>query len=152
MSIATGLSATKTGFDLIKSARELLTRSDVNPAEVQARLLELQALMLEAQRALGDAEEESRSLKREIEQLKEQASTATSLEFAETVYWRRDAKGQLDGPYCPTCWDDKRKLIRLKHADGIFGVNRDQRRYDCILHSTMYLVPDRTFGPSRLTR
>jgi hypothetical protein len=63
MNIAAGLSATKTGFDLIKSARELLTRPDVNPAEVQARLLELQALMLEAQRALGDAEEEIRILK-----------------------------------------------------------------------------------------
>ena len=152
MSIATGLSATKTGFDLIKSARELLTRPDVNPAEVQARLLELQALMLEAQRALGDAEEENRSLKREVEQLKEQASAAASLEFAEAVYWRRDPQNRLDGPYCPTCWDDNRKLIRLKHLDGRFGVNGDKRRYDCVLHTTMYLVPELIFGPTRLIR
>jgi hypothetical protein len=152
MNFAAGLSATKTGFDLIKSARELLTRSDVNPAEVQSRLLELQALMLEAQRAIADAEEENRALRHEIALLTEQASIATSLEFAETTYWRRDAERRLDGPYCPTCWDDKRKLIRLKHAEGRFGVNGDQRRYDCILHGAMHLVPEGVFAVTRTIR
>jgi len=152
MNFAAGLSATKTGFDLIKSARELLTRPDVNPAEVQSRLLELQALMLEAQRAIADAEEENRGLRRDIEQLKEQASVVASLEFAETVYWRRDAEGKLEGPYCPTCWDDKRKLIRLKHTEGRFGVSGDQRRYDCILHGTIHLIPERVFDVPRTIR
>jgi hypothetical protein len=58
MNIAAGISATKTGFDLIKSLRDAIGRPDVNPGDVQARLVELQALMLDAQRALGDAEEE----------------------------------------------------------------------------------------------
>ena len=52
-SVTTGLSATKTAFELIKGAVDLLGRMDVDPSEVQARLLELQGLTLEAQRARG---------------------------------------------------------------------------------------------------
>lgn len=70
MTIATGLSAAKTGFDLIKSLREALGKPEVNPGDIQARLVELQSLMLDAQRSLADAEEETRNLRSEIRELK----------------------------------------------------------------------------------
>ena len=54
--ISAGLSATKSGFDLIKAIREILKRPEVDKGEVAARLLDLQALMLDAQSALGEAD------------------------------------------------------------------------------------------------
>jgi hypothetical protein len=48
VTIATGISATKTGFELIKSVRELVKRPEIDAADISARLLELQELMLDA--------------------------------------------------------------------------------------------------------
>ena len=62
MTIATGISATKTGFELIRSVRELVRRPEVDGAEVAARLLELQDLMLDARNALSEAESKKRTL------------------------------------------------------------------------------------------
>ena len=66
MTIAGGLSATKTGFDLIKSVRELVKRPDIDASEVCARLLELQELMLDARTALSEAQEEKVKLEARI--------------------------------------------------------------------------------------
>jgi hypothetical protein len=149
MSIATGISAVKTGFELIKSARELLTRTTIDPAEVQNRLLELQALMLEAQEALRSAEEENRSLKRRMEALTAQKHVAETLEYAEHLYWQRAEDGRLDGPYCTTCWDHDRKLIRLKFEnEGEYsGMTGRFRHYKCVLHNTSHFLTVQIFGP-----
>jgi hypothetical protein len=129
MNFAPGLSATKTGFDLIKSAHELLTKPDVNPAEVQARLLELQALMLEAQRALGEAEDENRHLQRQIDELRRTADFGKDFKFENGVYWYRDY------PYCPNCWDVDRKPIRLT---GPYGMTNSD--WDCPIHKSKFYL------------
>jgi hypothetical protein len=86
MSLASGFSATKAGIELARSVYDLLGRREIDPSEIQARLLELQSLILEAQRALGDAEDENRLLKRKIESLQTQDAIQNSLMFAENVY------------------------------------------------------------------
>jgi hypothetical protein len=63
MNIATGLSATKTAFSLVKGVTDLLKRPEVDHSEVLARLMELQSLMLDAQSALADAHEENHKLR-----------------------------------------------------------------------------------------
>lgn len=42
--------------------------------------------------------------------------------FEESVYWKRDNGGR-EGPYCPTCYDDKKKEIHLTPGatKGTFG-------------------------------
>lgn len=42
--------------------------------------------------------------------------------FEESVYWKRDNGGR-EGPYCPTCYDDKKKQIHLTPGatKGTFG-------------------------------
>jgi len=107
MTIAGGLSATKTGFELIKSVRDLLKRQDVDPAEVSARLLELQGLMLDAKTALAEAQEDKTELEARIAELMRMADFGKDFKLEEGVYWRDEV------PYCPICWDVDRKPVRL---------------------------------------
>lgn len=48
----------------------------------------------------------SRSLK------KQDPTAGEDLIYEETVYWKPKDGGR-DGPFCPNCWDDKKKQIRL---------------------------------------
>jgi len=102
-----GLSAAKTGFDLIKGVRELLKRQEVDPSEISSRLLELQELMLEAQTALSEGQAENRRLQIEVEELKRMADFWKEFKSAYGVYWHETY------PYCPVCWDVDRKPVRL---------------------------------------
>jgi hypothetical protein len=131
MTIAAGLSATKTGFDLIKSARDLLTRAEINPAEVQARLLELQALMLDARDALSEAQDEKAKLEARIAELTRMADFGKDFKPAHGVYWYEGF------PYCPTCWDVDRKTVRL---GGPVRLERPagMDTWNCPFHKTSY--------------
>ena len=53
-----------------------------------------------------------RKLKVQLEQMKRGRALESDLLFANGVYWNRGSDGKLDEPFCPTCWDDSRKLIR----------------------------------------
>ena len=107
MTIAGGLSATKTGFELIKGVRELLRRQEVDPAEISARLLELQELMLDAKTALAEAQEEKIGLEARIAELSRMADFGKDFKSERGVYWHENF------PYCPTCWNVDRKPVRL---------------------------------------
>lgn len=133
MSIAAGISATKTGFDLIRSLRDAIGRPDVNPGDVQARLVELQALMLDAQRALGDAEEENRGLRAQLASEDRLKQIEADLEFAtDGRFWvRRSEKETALIPYCPVCWGKEKQLVVLS-AFQYPGV------YKCAVHDGVY--------------
>lgn len=85
MSITAGISATKTGFELIKSVRELVKRPQVDAAEVSARLLELQDLMLDARNALSEAEDEKTRLEARIAELTRMADFGKDCELSARV-------------------------------------------------------------------
>jgi hypothetical protein len=95
--VASGLSATKTGFELIKGVRELLKGPEVNTSEVLARLIELQDLMLNANVALVEIDEENRKLKATIAELTRMAEFGKDFKSAHGLYWHGS------NPYCPTC-------------------------------------------------
>jgi hypothetical protein len=131
MTIATGLSATKAGFDLIKSLREVLGRPDVNPGDIQARLVELQSLMLDAQRALADAEEENRRLSVKLDEVTRRADLGKDMEFVhDGGYFVRASEGKKI-PYCPLCWHLDGKTVPLE-PQSTQGV------YWCFVHKNDY--------------
>jgi hypothetical protein len=125
MTIAGGLSATKTGFDLIRSIREILKRQEVEPAEISARLLELQELMLDARTALADAQEENSKLQARIDELSRMADFGKDFKAAHGVYWYEKF------PYCPTCWDVDRRPVRLA---GPKGTGEQYNQWTCPFH------------------
>src|SRR5436305_1015199 len=99
ITIAAGLSATKTGFDLLKILREAVKRPEVDAGEVSARLLELQELMLGARTALAEAQEEQAKLRARIDELSRMADLGEDFKSEHGLYWIK-----VD-PYCPVCWD-----------------------------------------------
>ena len=132
MTIATGLSATKTGFDLIKSVRELVKRPDIDAAEISARLLELQELMLDARNALSEAHDEKGKLEARIAELSRMADFGKDFVAAEGVYWREDA------PYCPICWDVERKPVRLSGPLGPSQGINGRIDWSCSMHKSSF--------------
>ncbi|MGD0014303.1 MAG: hypothetical protein ABSD56_07760 [Bryobacteraceae bacterium] len=133
MSIAAGISATKTGFDLIRSLREAIGRPDVNPGEVQARLVELQSLMLDAQKALGDSEEENRTLSAQLAAKEHLEEIEADLEFAtDGRFWtRKSEKDKALIPYCPVCWGKEKQLV-------VMGACWWPGVYKCSVHDGVY--------------
>jgi hypothetical protein len=129
MNIPAGISATKTGFDLIKSLREALGRPDVNPGDVQSRLVELQSLMLDAQQALGDAQEENRSLREQLAAKTGLEQIEADLEFAtDGRFWvRKSEKDTTLIPYCPVCWGKEKQLV-------VMGRYKYPGMYKCSVH------------------
>ncbi|MGA7238904.1 MAG: hypothetical protein WBY44_24695 [Bryobacteraceae bacterium] len=137
MSIAVGISATKTGFDLIKGVRDLVKGPDVNAAEVSARLLELQELMLDARSALNEAEDEKKHLEARIAELTRKADFGAEFKFEHGVYWR-DCY-----PYCPVCWDVRRDPVRLSGPvwrDGVH-VAGGKCPYTCPIDKSDFALP-----------
>jgi hypothetical protein len=132
MSIAGGLSATKTGFDLIKSAVDLLKRETVDVHEVQARLIELQGLMLEARSALVDAEEENRTLRRSIEDDQRRQEIENDMDFQTDggFYIRKSEASKGTIAYCPVCWKKGGRTIPMQLSDV--------GQYWCSVHNTNY--------------
>jgi hypothetical protein len=135
MTIAAGLSATKTGFDLIKSVRELVKRADIDAAEVSARLLELQELMLDARTALSEAQEEKAKLEIRIAELTRMSDLGKDFKMEEGVYWRAGV------PYCPICWDVDRKTVRLGGPSAGAGFH-GQMNWNCPFHETSFGMSD----------
>ena len=135
MDFTVGLSATKTGFELIKGIRDLLKRDQVDPHEISNRLMELQELMLEAQGSLGEAQDENRKLRHEIEELRRVADFGKEFQFDEGVYWCREY------PYCPNCWDADKKPIRL---DGPYhAASPEESVWSCPVHRSKYYLKKR---------
>lgn len=132
MSIATGLSATKTGFDLVKSVRELVKRPEIDAAEISARLLELQELMLDARNALSEAQEEKVKLEARITELSRMAEFGKDFTRDEGVYWHEDA------PYCPICWDVERKPVRLSGPLGASQGINGRIDWACSIHKSSF--------------
>ena len=134
MTITVGLSAVKTGFDLIKSVRELLTRPKVDAGEISARLQELQDLMLDARTALADAAEEKSNFEAKIIELTRMADFGKDFELEEGVYWRDKV------PYCPICWDVQRKPVRLSGPDNFPTGFVGTMNWSCSIHKANFPI------------
>jgi len=132
---AAGISATKAAFDLIKSLREALGRPEVDPGDIQARLVELQSLMLDAQRALADSDSENRDLKLQLEEATRKTDFGTSFTFQHGVYWRENY------PYCPICWDTKKQPTRLSGPIHEFPAGPGLLLWSCSLDKGQFPLP-----------
>jgi hypothetical protein len=131
VTIASGLSATKAGFELVKSLREVLRKDEIDPHEVSNRLMELQELMLDARSALADAQDEKAKLEARIAELTRMADIGQRFEHKEGMYWYERF------PYCPTCWDVDRKPVRLagpvrNEKDKVWNI------WTCPYHKTAF--------------
>ena len=74
-------------------------------SEAKGQILKLREAALELQ-------EENLALREEIKKLREEENIGVSLELSEGVYWRLE-EGERVGPFCPYCYDEHHRLVRL---------------------------------------
>lgn len=110
-SIGAALSSIKTAADLAKIIRD--SSSSLEQAEVKFKLAELIGALAEAKMDIASIRELILDKDKEIFELK------GLLEIKEKVIWEKPyyfliENSLKDGPYCPTCYDNQNKMIRLQ--------------------------------------
>lgn len=138
-----GLSA---ALGAVKTISEIA--KNVNNVELIQKVIDLQSAIMEMQRDLQLLQTERHALTEEIRDLKEERTIRTSLEYANHVYWRRDESGTLAGPFCTTCWDASKQLVRLTYlSEGTFyECNEPSRLYKCAIHNLNHFIPISCFS------
>ena len=92
-------------------AKSLKQSSDaMGNAEVKMQIAELMS-------ALADAKVESVDANRHIADLEAQLKTKSEMRWNGKAYNRVTDDGDKEGAYCPTCFDDRSKEIRLQTLD-----------------------------------
>lgn len=132
--IAAGLSAVKTGFELIKLLRTSLTKQPVDHHEIANKLMEIQQLFLDAQEELNHADDYTRRLESEINDLTRYADVAKDFTSHHGLYWKDDY------PYCPVCWEVERKPTRLG-GPAPDPLVQWQDIWTCPFHKAEFSVP-----------
>ena len=73
---------------------------------------------------LNEAVADNSALRTQVAELTETLRVKASLRFDGVAYWTGDGTAPEFGPYCTKCWDDERKLMRLRpystDNDGMF--------------------------------
>ena len=131
--IGAGLTAVKTGFDLIKHVRELTKKEKPDLQEISDKLVELQGLLLDARQALADADEEKCLLRNQLEAMRVRQNQIDDMEYVEDggFYIRKSEKeaGKTIA-YCPLCWTKDGKAVVLgTRGHGSYWCNHDRSSY-----------------------
>lgn len=99
-------------FDELKSIGKVL--QEAGKIELYQQILEIQEKLLEMQKKISELEEKNK-------ELKERLKIKEDLYYENNAYWFRKEDGKKDGPFCTVCYDDERKLIRLRVGHYTFG-------------------------------
>ena len=93
-------------FDELKSVGKVL--QEAGKIQQYQQILDAQQKLLEMQRRIAELETDNKKLQEEFE-IKE------TLIPDGNAYWiQKD--GLKDGPFCTSCWDSERKLMRLHES------------------------------------
>lgn len=80
--------------------------------------IELYLKLIDLSREALELTEENKKLKEEINDYRKVKNLEDKLIFKDNAYYLNE-----EGPYCSTCWDKDKKLIRMHFHSGT--------RYDC---------------------
>jgi hypothetical protein len=122
MGIATGLSALKTGTDLLRVLRDRLKSGEVKGEEVIGRIGEIYDYIVDSKDSLVDAKDEIHDLKEKLRVAEgkllaadDAAAFKASLKYNESSgVWTRVVDGVSEG-YCGACLNES-KRVRLKRS------------------------------------
>ena len=90
-----------------EAIKDVVTVADrLKDAELKNRLADVQA-------ECAKLAEENARLRTELLDLREQVQTRQEMLFQNNVYWRQSKDKQLEGPYCPKCFDGSNKPARM---------------------------------------
>jgi hypothetical protein len=127
MDIAAGLSGMKAAAEMTKMLRERLKAGSIKPDEIAGRIGEIYDYMLDSKVALVEAQEEIAALKEKIRSL--DRDDLVNLDGG--VYWEKRSDGRYDGPLCPLCWSERKRLPMVKNENRN---NPEYIVYECSYH------------------
>lgn len=112
------LTSVKTATDIAK----LLKESDVSleKAETKLKLADLIGALADVKMQLADVRESLAGKDEEIKILQNELKLKGKITYEQPYYWLETDNGK-DGPFCPSCQDDKQKLARLIESKGTQG-------------------------------
>tara|TARA_R110002060_G_scaffold74932_1_gene84406 strand:- start:210 stop:650 length:441 start_codon:yes stop_codon:yes gene_type:complete len=118
-SIGAALSSIKTAADLAKILKD--SNSSLGQAEVNFKLADLVGALADAKMDIASIKELLIEKEQEILELKKSLETKDNIKW-EKPYYFLQTDDSKEGPYCQTCYDNDKKLIRLQ--DGSNGAWR----------------------------
>lgn len=94
-------------MSIVENLKEIVSLvQKIDNIELLKNILSLQ---VEIQRQF----EENVGLRQQVVELKEELRVKDSLRFDNGEYYLRKEGSSEDGPFCSTCWDVDRKLVRM---------------------------------------
>lgn len=105
------LTSIKTATDIAK----LLKNADTSleKAELKLKLAELIEALAEAKLQTANIKEGISEKNKTIKELEGKLNLQSTMQFQKPFYWCIEGE-KKDGPFCPQCWDNNKKKIRLK--------------------------------------
>jgi hypothetical protein len=110
-SIGAALASIKTAAELAKIIKD--SSSSLEKAEIKFKLADLVSALAEAKMDIASIQELVLEKEKEISSLKDKLETKNNVLWEKPYYFLDTANGK-DGPFCPACYDDSQKLIRLQ--------------------------------------
>lgn len=81
--------------------------------EITAQVIELQQTLLQLFAERATHLEQMQQLRDENATLRAQLEVRDTLRFERNAYWRGSPGGKSDGPFCSSCFDVDRRLVRM---------------------------------------
>ncbi|MCC4791199.1 hypothetical protein AB6E39_26000 [Vibrio splendidus] len=135
--ISAALASIKTATDLARIIKD--GDKSLEKAETKYQLAELIISLADAKIELAEVRELIVQKDIELSELRQVLEQKQNMEWDEPYYWLNIGENK-QGPYCPSCYDNNGKLIRLMNKDYI-GV------WHC--YTCKITVADECYSPER---
>ncbi len=112
MAIAETISGIKLVTEGLKGILDIA--KTIKNADLLEKTSTLLGNLIEVQVTVIDLQGENETLKSKIEKLKHDLEFSENLHFENNVYWSRDESDNLVQAYCPKCWDDEKKAMKMQ--------------------------------------
>lgn len=98
-------------IDELKSIGEVLRKADKIPEF---------NIILDIQQKLIDLQEENAELRSQAKALREKDKFECNLIYEKNAFYLVKKDGTKEGPYCPKCWGDESKKLRMYNAGHVY--------------------------------
>ena len=115
---------------MIENLKEVVEfAKKLNEASILTVIAELNLECAELISEKADLTQQNAALREELAGLRQQLSAREKLAFEGNVYWKRKDDGSREGPFCPTCFHDKEKVVPMQTERAEYCVDF----YECPL-------------------
>lgn len=139
--VATALTSLKTATEIAQIFK--VSDDTFAKAELKMKVAELMTALADAKIALSELKENLYEKDQEIKKLKALADKEPEMVFENGIYRHKNDDGKLEGGYCPRCFDDEKKAIRLRdYGNGFFRCPKCDKTFESGVH-----VPEQAHSP-----